>query len=117
MRRRRRGRPICWPPRGERRMEALDLSWITPRLAVGGSFPLRAVTSLARVHGVRAVVDLREEARDDEAALARAGLAFLHLPTEDQCAVSAGDLDRGVAFVASHMRAGERVLIHCQHGI
>ncbi len=98
-------------------MDALDLSWITPRLAVGGSFPLRAVAALAKVHGVRAVVDLRSEARDDEAALARAGLAFLHLPTEDQCAISVADLERGVAFVTEHKRAGERVLVHCQHGI
>ena len=96
---------------------ALNLSWITPRLAVGGSFSLSAVASLAELHAVRAVVDLRSEACDDEGALRRAGIAFLHLPTEDQCAVSLERLDQGVAFAIEHLHRSERVLLHCEHGI
>src|ERR687890_2133933 len=44
-------------------------------------------------------------------------MAFLHLPTEDHCAVTAAMLDEGVAFANRHMDRGERVLVHCEHGI
>lgn len=94
-----------------------NLTWITDALAVGGSFPAECAEALAREHGVAAVVDLRDEACDEEAELRRHGLAFLHLPTLDHHAVSAPMLRDGVAFAAAHLDRGERVLIHCEHGI
>jgi protein-tyrosine phosphatase len=95
----------------------LDLSWITPALAVGGRFATEHALHLARDHRVGAVIDLREEACDDELVLQRHGVAFLYLPTVDQGAVSAPMLRDGVAFAARHLDDGRRVLIHCQHGI
>ncbi len=92
-----------------------DLDWVAPGLAVGASFPDAAVPLLAR-QGVRAVVDLREEGCDDAALLARHGLAFLHLPTPDHCAVSQAMLDQGVAFAQAHSPLGP-VLVHCREGI
>lgn len=94
-----------------------NLTWITPRLAVGGSFPAERTGHLARDLGVRAVVDLRREACDDAAVLQRHGLAFLHLPTEDHGAVSQPMLCTGVAFTNRYLDQDERVLIHCEHGI
>ncbi len=94
-----------------------NLTWLTDHLAVGGSFPVHRAEELARVHGVRAVVDLRTEACDDEAVLRRHNLTFLHLPTEDHGAVSPGMLSEGVEFVNRHLDRGERVLVHCEHGI
>ena len=67
--------------------------------------------------GVAAVVDLRSEACDDAAALARSGLAFLHLPTDDHCALAQADMDGGVAFAVAHLAIGTKVLVHCQEGI
>ena len=96
---------------------ALNLSWITDDLAVGGSFSARDAEGLAREPRIKAVVDLRVEACDDAAVLKRHGIAFLHLPTEDHCAVSAPMLREGVAFANRHLDRAERVLIHCQHGI
>lgn len=96
---------------------APNLDWITPDLAVGGSFPIEQAAHLAQTLAIRAVVDLRGEACDDEAVLRRHGLAFLSLPTEDHCAVSGPMLDRGVAFVNGRLDHHERVLIHCEHGI
>lgn len=96
---------------------ALNLSWITDDLAVGGSFSVRDAERLARELRIKAVVDLRVEACDDAAVLDRHGIAFLHLPTEDHCAVSAPMLRTGVAFANRHLDRAERVLIHCQHGI
>ena len=94
-----------------------NFNWITPSLAVGGSFPCERAAQMAAEHRVAAIVDLREEACDDEAALAQAGLAFLHLPTPDLHPPTAEHLERGVAFAAAHLERDERVLIHCEHGI
>lgn len=95
----------------------LNFDWITPLLAVGGSFPADATETLAREHGIAAVIDARGEAVDDEALMAQHGIAFLHLPTDDMFALADGDLDRGVAFASAHLDRGQRVLIHCEHGI
>ena len=94
-----------------------NLDWITPELAVGGSFPTERAEHLARELGVGAVVDLRAEACDDEAVLLRHGVALLHLPTVDHHAVSAPMLEEGVAFAAAQLENGRKLLIHCEHGI
>ncbi len=94
----------------------LDLDWITPTLCVGGAFPPSAIPGLAALE-VEAVVDLRSEACDDALALARAGVDFLHLPTQDHCALAPADVDAGVAFVRPRLAAGRKVLVHCREGI
>lgn len=94
-----------------------NLSWIMPELALGGSFPAERASHLAQALGIRAVVDLRLEACADEAVLKRHGLTLLRLPTPDLCAVSQPMLRDGVAFANRHLDCGERVLVHCEHGI
>ncbi|RAK52807.1 protein-tyrosine phosphatase family protein [Phenylobacterium deserti] len=94
-----------------------NLSWITPDLAVGGSFPAGRAAALAADHGVGAVIDVRSEACDDPHELEGCGIRFLHLPTFDHHAVSQSMLDAGVAFAADARREGRRLLIHCEHGI
>jgi protein-tyrosine phosphatase len=91
--------------------------WVTPQLAVGGC--LEADDGIARLRraGISAVVDVRVEATDDGALLARHGVALLRLPTRDCCALSLRALSHGVAWVDQHLAAGRRVYIHCQHGI
>lgn len=95
--------------------QRLNLDWVTPGVAVGGSFPESAIPLLAQ-QGVRAVVDLREEDRDNAALLNAHDIAFLHLPTEDHAAVSQDMLDTGVAFTTEAL-SHDRVLVHCQEGI
>ena len=70
-----------------------NLSWITDDLAVGGRVPLDRIAHLAEALGIGALVDLREEDRDDEAHLRRHGIAFLHLPTADHGALTPEALD------------------------
>jgi predicted protein tyrosine phosphatase len=94
-----------------------EFTWLTDTLAVGGRFPTGVAERMARDHGVGAVVDLRLEERDEEEELRACGIAFLHLPTEDVCAVSQPMLDDGVAFARRAEAAGLRLLLHCQHGI
>jgi hypothetical protein len=94
-----------------------NFDWITPALAVGGAFPCERTAELVRDHGFGALVDLREEACDDEVALAGFGVAFLHLPTEDLHPPTLESLERGVTFAEEHLARGLKVLIHCEHGI
>ena len=94
-----------------------NLSWITSMLAVGGSFPPERTRHLAQELLICAVVDLRVEACDEESLLQEHGIAFLRLPTEDLCAVSQPMLRDGVDFANAHLDKGERVLVHCEHGI
>src|SRR5689334_8035477 len=96
---------------------APNFHWLTDDLAVGGSFPSDRTEELARDHAIAAVIDLREENCDDELLLREHGVAFLHLPTPDIEAASIDMLDRGVRFAREHRRRGNKVLIHCQHGI
>ncbi|VWX63242.1 Dual specificity protein phosphatase [Burkholderiales bacterium 8X] len=91
--------------------------WITDTLAVGGSFPGERAEALAGEHGIAAVVDLRGEARDDEALLRSHGITLLHLPTEDMCGVDEAHLERGIEFALDWLERGHRVLIHCEFGI
>jgi len=94
-----------------------NFNWVTADLAVGGSFPAGACAALVTDHGVGAVIDVRSEACDDAEEMASAGLRFLHLPAEDQRAVSQAMLDRAVGFARDVDRAGRRLLIHCEHGV
>ena len=95
----------------------LNLTWITPDLAIGGRLSDAEALRLAEDEGVGAVVDLRSEAVDERATLAAQGVAFLHLPTDDHAAITAAMLDAGVAFVEARLAEGRRVLVHCEHGI
>ncbi len=95
----------------------MNLTWITPDLAIGGRLSDAEALCLGAQEGVGAVVDLRSEAVDERAILAAQGVAFLHLPTDDHAAITSAMLDDGVAFVEAQRAAGRRVLIHCEHGI
>jgi hypothetical protein len=96
--------------------DRLDLSWIGPQLAVGGRVRPRDIPKLQRV-GITRVVDVRQEHRDDERALNAGGIQLLYLPTPDTYPLSMADLRRGALWINAQRQAGERVLIHCEHGV
>lgn len=96
---------------------AADLHWVTEQVAIGGCFPMELADDLRQTHGISAIVDLRAEECDDAAALGAAGIDLLHLPTTDMQAASDEHLEQGVAFVRERALRGDKVLIHCQHGI
>ncbi len=95
----------------ELRPGQLNLSWVDDSLAVGGAFSPRDVPRLREL-GVTAVLDLRGEATDDAALLAKHGIAFLHLPTPDTYPPSLEHFERGVGWVLEQQAAGRRVFVH-----
>lgn len=94
----------------------LNLSWVTNQLAVGGAFRTSDIPRLQRL-GIRGVVDCREEATDDEVALRQHGIEFLRLPTPDVHQLTQTALDAGVAWVNERLDRGEKILVHCHHGV
>lgn len=91
--------------------------WVLPLLGIGRAFPPEAVPELARTANVRHVIDCRQEARDDAALLAEHGICLLHLPVPDHHAIEEPLLREGVAWAVERLERGERVFIHCQHGV
>ena len=96
--------------------QSLNLSRITDQLVVGGSVPPRAYSRL-KAMGVTAVIDLREEAKDDEAALNRLGIELLYLPATDRYAASQDQLRQGVEWAMERLNQGGQVYAHCKHGV
>jgi hypothetical protein len=94
-----------------------DLTWVTPELAVGGRVEPGAVALLARDHGIRRVVDLRGECRPDPEHFRAQSVEFLHLPTPDHHPPGPDLIRGGVEWVRDGLARGERVLVHCEHGI
>ncbi len=93
-----------------------DLSWITNLLGVSGTLHPHHIAELARM-GVRAILDLRSEDRDDPALLAQHGIRFLHLPARDHSPPSQEQLKQGVRWVLDELQAGRRTVVHCKEGI
>jgi protein tyrosine phosphatase (PTP) superfamily phosphohydrolase (DUF442 family) len=96
--------------------DRLNMSWVTPSLAVGGRVRPGDERRLAAV-GVTRVVDTRSEHKDDEAALGAQGITLLYLPAPDTTPLSLDQLREGSAWVNAQIAGGQKVLIHCEHGV
>ena len=66
-------------------MKSWNLSSITDELAIGGCFARKRASRLSQELGIKAVVDLRDEERDDEADLRSHGIEFLRTPVLGLC--------------------------------
>lgn len=96
--------------------DRLNMSWITPSLAVGGRVHPDDIHRLA-ASGITRVVDTRSEHKDDEAALDAAGIGLLYLPAPDTTPLSLDQLREGSVWINAQIANGGKVLIHCEHGV
>ena len=96
--------------------DRLNMSWITPHLAVGGRVLPGDIPRLART-GITRVVDTRSEKKDDVEALGREGIELLYLPTPDTFPLSVEQLRQGARWINEQIADGEKVLVHCEHGV
>lgn len=92
------------------------LVWITPSLAQGPR-PTRAQVGGLADAGVNSVLDVREEARDDDDLLARHGLHFCHVPMTDRAPPTQDQLERAVEWVMGELADDRKVFIHCRSGV
>lgn len=67
--------------------------------------------------GVNSVLDVRKEARDDDALLAQHGLRFCHVPMIDRKPPTQRQLERAVEWVMGELAEDRKVFIHCQSGV
>jgi protein-tyrosine phosphatase len=93
------------------------VSWPTDLLCVGGSLAEADWPLLCSERSVRHVVDVRDEQQDDAERLRALDVELLLLPTRDHAAIVDDALASGVEWVVSRLRRGEKVFIHCEHGI
>jgi protein tyrosine phosphatase (PTP) superfamily phosphohydrolase (DUF442 family) len=96
--------------------DRLNMSWVTPSLAVGGRVLPGDIHRLVAA-GVTRVVDTRSEHQDDAEALRAHGIELLHLPAPDTYPLSVEQLREGADWITAQIRAGHRVLVHCEHGV
>lgn len=96
--------------------DRLNMSWVTTHLAVGGRVLPRDIPRLAK-SGVTAVVDTRAEHQDDEETLSANGIQLLYLPTRDTYPLTVAQLARGADWINGQIDKGQRVLVHCEHGV
>lgn len=96
--------------------DQLNMSWVTPDLAVGGRIRPEDIAALARA-GITHIVDTRSEHCDDEQALAKEHIQLLLIPTPDTQPMTIEKMTVGAQWVHEAMQHGGRALIHCEHGV
>lgn len=96
--------------------DRLNLSWITPQLAVGGRILPADIHRLAAT-GIDRVVDTRSEHSDDVNAMGEAGIELLYLPAPDTFPLTVDQLREGARWINQQLDGGHRVLVHCEHGV
>lgn len=96
--------------------DKLNMSWVTPNLAVGGRIRSEDIPALARA-GITHVIDTRAEHKDDEQALAREHIQLYYLPVRDTYPLSQEQMMEGAQWATAAIEQGGRVLIHCEHGV
>jgi protein-tyrosine phosphatase len=96
----------------------MDMTWITPRLALGGGiWNAENMAAVARA-GVTHIIDMQIEF-DDTALAEPYGIAVLWNPTDDDFRAKPAELfERGVEFAAAALESDHtRLLIHCAAGV
>lgn len=99
-----------------------NFSFLLPGILAGSSRPgdyggtLPEHLTFLHDQGIRGVISLTEDSLP-RAALAEAGLDYLHLPVIDFEPPSHEQLVSGVAFIDDHRERGDAVLVHCRAGI
>jgi protein-tyrosine phosphatase len=95
---------------------SLDISWLTPELAIGAA-PEDADWPRVIESGVKAVLDLRAEADDNEALVTGVhGLHYLRLPIAEYEAPWLAELRLVVEWAIQRLHAREVLLLHCREG-
>ena len=96
----------------------MDLTWITPRLALGGGIWIDANMAELVRHGVTHVIDMQTEFDDTPLAVPY-GVQVLWNPADDDFQLKPPELfQRGVEFALAALdQSDARLYIHCAAGV
>lgn len=94
----------------------LNITQVAPQLWVGGAIPKSRYGELKAL-GVDAIIDMRGEYTDDEAALRALGIEFYRIQVPDHFAATPEQLVEATNWGLSRLLAGKGVFTHCQHGV
>ena len=83
---------------------------------LGGALMFDDIERLQR-QGVKAVVNLCAERRDDEQRLAEANMAYLWLPVIDMCAPSFEQIAQGMHWIQHQRQSHHVIYVHCAAGV
>jgi protein tyrosine phosphatase (PTP) superfamily phosphohydrolase (DUF442 family) len=96
--------------------DQLNMSWVTPYLALGGRIRPADIRALAQT-GITHVIDTRAERHDDAQTLAKEQIELLYLPARDTKPLTIEQMMQGARWASERMKQGGHVLIHCEHGV
>lgn len=89
---------------------------ITPMLWLGGAPTKPTDYDFLVENGIKAVVDIRAERRDDVAFYTEQGIDYLPINVLDMGVPDSADLSRSTNFIDKHVEQGNPVLVHCAKG-
>jgi len=112
---------VRWEPqlfRGEDRVLAMDMTWVTGRIAVGGGIWTAENMAAVAGAGVTHILDMQIEF-DDTMLAQPHGIAVLWNPTIDDFQPKPPEVfQRGVAFALDALdQEGSKLLVHCAAGV
>ena len=99
-----------------RRGTMADLTWLAQGRIAACAYPAETTLGALARAGVGTVVNLHDRAHAP-AALARHGLAQVHLPVRDFTPPTPAQLVAGVAAIDRALATGQRVAVHCAAGL
>jgi protein tyrosine phosphatase (PTP) superfamily phosphohydrolase (DUF442 family) len=83
---------------------------------LGGALMFDDIERLQR-QGIKAVVNLCAERRDDAQRLAEANMAYLWLPVLDTCAPSFEQIAQGMHWIQHQRQCHHAIYVHCAAGV
>jgi len=95
-----------------KRRDMPDLSFINENLCVGG---VCSIQSLSR-NGIQAILDLREEARDNTKEFAKYSINYLKVGIRDRKTPDKDQLNQILDWIRINVEGGKKVFVHCNLG-
>lgn len=77
---------------------------------------LAADADFLKARGIRAVLDMRQEGRDEGPMLAQQAIAYRHVKVEDHYAPTVAQLDDAVQFIRAYADHSMDIYVHCHAG-
>jgi len=89
-----------------------DISWIDDNLGFGG---VSIIESLSN-KGIQAILDVRNESRDNEEELRKFSISYLRIGVMDRGTPKKSDIIEAINWIEKNVKNNKKVFIHCNLG-